>query len=127
LVVSRPTLINAMPPTIAAYVAGLVDGEGTITLTRLHAGENRRLVVSIANTGSYKRARASMALERYLELTPRNGKYTARCLSNRRAFEKDFLALLPMNDSSAPGVHRCATLGIDEEIPTARSPRARRL
>ena len=39
-----------MPPDIAAYVAGLIDGEGTITLTRLHFGENRRLVVSIANT-----------------------------------------------------------------------------
>jgi hypothetical protein len=34
----------------AAYIAGLIDGEGTITLTRLHASENRRLVVSIANT-----------------------------------------------------------------------------
>jgi hypothetical protein len=37
-------------PDVAAYIAGLVDGEGTITLTRLHAHENRRLVVSIANT-----------------------------------------------------------------------------
>jgi len=27
-----------------------VDGEGTITLSRLHANERRRLVVSIANT-----------------------------------------------------------------------------
>jgi hypothetical protein len=34
----------------AAYIAGLIDGEGTITLSRLHADENRRLVVSIANT-----------------------------------------------------------------------------
>jgi hypothetical protein len=34
----------------AAYIAGLMDGEGTITLTRLHAREHRRLVVSIANT-----------------------------------------------------------------------------
>jgi hypothetical protein len=34
----------------AAYIAGLIDGEGTITLTRLHINENRRLVVSIANT-----------------------------------------------------------------------------
>lgn len=37
-------------PEIAAYIAGLVGGEGTVTLSRLHAGENRRLVVSIANT-----------------------------------------------------------------------------
>jgi hypothetical protein len=42
--------IPSLSPDVAAYIAGLVDGEGTITLTRLHAGENRRLVVSIANT-----------------------------------------------------------------------------
>ncbi len=36
--------------TDAAYIAGLIDGEGTITLTREHANENRRLVVSISNT-----------------------------------------------------------------------------
>ena len=34
----------------AAYIAGLIDGEGSITLTRLHANEQRRLVVSIAST-----------------------------------------------------------------------------
>ncbi len=34
----------------AAYIAGLVDGEGTVTLGRKHAGENRQLVVSISNT-----------------------------------------------------------------------------
>jgi LAGLIDADG-like domain len=34
----------------AAYLAGLLDGEGTITLSRRHAAECRQLVVSIANT-----------------------------------------------------------------------------
>src|ERR1700722_8956222 len=34
----------------AAYVAGIIDGEGTITLTRTHRGENRRPVVSISGT-----------------------------------------------------------------------------
>jgi hypothetical protein len=34
----------------AAYIAGRVDGEGTVTLTTMHRGENRRLVVSISNT-----------------------------------------------------------------------------
>ncbi len=38
-----------LDPVIAGYVAGLIDGEGTITLTRLHRNENRRLVVSISN------------------------------------------------------------------------------
>ncbi len=35
---------------VAAYIAGLIDGEGTITLSRRHANEHRQLVVSIANT-----------------------------------------------------------------------------
>ena len=34
----------------AAYIAGLIDGEGTVTLSREHRNENRRLVVSIAST-----------------------------------------------------------------------------
>ncbi|TMH49321.1 MAG: hypothetical protein E6H60_10445 [Betaproteobacteria bacterium] len=33
----------------AAYIAGLIDGEGTITLSREHRNENRRLFVSIAS------------------------------------------------------------------------------
>lgn len=31
-------------PAVAGYIAGLIDGEGTITLTRVHRNENRRLV-----------------------------------------------------------------------------------
>lgn len=34
----------------AAYIAGLIDGEGTVTLSRKHRNENRQLVVSISNT-----------------------------------------------------------------------------
>jgi hypothetical protein len=34
----------------AAYIAGLIDGEGTITLSRKHSGENRQLSVSISST-----------------------------------------------------------------------------
>ncbi len=33
-----------------AYIAGLIDGEGTITLTRKHRNENRQLAVCISNT-----------------------------------------------------------------------------
>jgi hypothetical protein len=36
----------------AAYVAGIIDGEGTVTLTRTHRGENRRPLVSISSTES---------------------------------------------------------------------------
>ena len=34
----------------AGYIAGLIDGEGTITLTRKHANERRGLAVTISNT-----------------------------------------------------------------------------
>ncbi len=33
-----------------AYIAGLIDGEGTVTLTQEHRNERRRLVVSISST-----------------------------------------------------------------------------
>lgn len=39
-----------LPDVDAAYLAGLIDGEGTIALTRLHRGQNRQLVVSISST-----------------------------------------------------------------------------
>lgn len=42
--------VSRLPPTDAAHIAGLIDGEGTITLTQEHANESRRLVVSISNT-----------------------------------------------------------------------------
>jgi hypothetical protein len=43
-------LEKQLSPCEAAYVAGIIDGEGTITLTRTHRGENRRPVVSISST-----------------------------------------------------------------------------
>jgi hypothetical protein len=33
----------------AAYIAGLMDGEGTITLSKRHRNEHRQLVISISN------------------------------------------------------------------------------
>lgn len=41
--------VRQLTPERAAYLAGLIDGEGTITLTRIQRHENRRLVVSISN------------------------------------------------------------------------------
>ena len=128
----------------AAYIAGLIDGEGTITLSRRHAQDRRQLVVSIANTErplldfvlervgagkitrkrtsaqhhtasycysvsnrqalslltqlepylrSHKRKRAELILARYLQLTPRNGKYTASQQQRRAEFEQDFFSI----------------------------------
>lgn len=36
--------------TDAAYIAGLIDGEGTISLSRRHRRDERQLVVSISST-----------------------------------------------------------------------------
>ena len=128
----------------AAYLAGLLDGEGTIALSRRHANEHRHLVLSISSTEpellrwaasatgvgkitrkrtvserhatgltysvsnrqalsvlaqvapflrSYKRFRARLALDKYVELTPRNGKYSHELETRRRAFEAEFMAL----------------------------------
>jgi hypothetical protein len=126
----------------AAYLAGLIDGEGTITLSRRHANEKRQLVVSISSTEpdlvewaanatgvgkitrkrtssdkhapgltytvsnrqalavlkqvlpylrSYKKLRARLAVEQYLVLTPRNGKYTIEAALQREVFERTLL------------------------------------
>lgn len=42
--------IRNLSPADAAYIAGLIDGEGTVTLTRRHRNEHRQVVVSIAST-----------------------------------------------------------------------------
>jgi hypothetical protein len=128
----------------AAYLAGLVDGEGTIALSHRHANERRQLVLSISSTErcildwvrtsvdvgkitrkrvssvlhapgltysvsnrqalsliaqiapflrSYKKRRAELVLDRYLRLTPRNGRYTTALADERRAFENEFANL----------------------------------
>ena len=45
----RARQISKLDPVVAGYIAGLIDGEGTVTLTRVHRNESRRLVVSISN------------------------------------------------------------------------------
>jgi hypothetical protein len=42
--------VRKLTPEEAAYIAGLIDGEGTISLSRKHRGEHRQLMVSISNT-----------------------------------------------------------------------------
>jgi hypothetical protein len=42
--------VNRLSECEAAYIAGIVDGEGTVTLTRTHRGESRRPIVSISST-----------------------------------------------------------------------------
>jgi hypothetical protein len=42
--------LNKLCPADAAYIAGLIDGEGTVTLSRKHAADNRQLSISISST-----------------------------------------------------------------------------
>lgn len=135
---------RVLQPSAAAYIAGLIDGEGTITLSRRHANERRQLVVSIVSTErdildwvltqigvgkvtskrttspkhapsftysisnrqaltllrqvapflrSYKRIRAGMAVDHYMSVTPRNGRYNPAQDAARTQFEIDFLAV----------------------------------
>lgn len=42
--------VRALSPEDAAYIAGLIDGEGTISLTRKHRAEHRQLMLSISST-----------------------------------------------------------------------------
>jgi hypothetical protein len=46
---ARYQSVSRLQPTDAAYIAGLIDGEGSITLTQEHPNENRRLVISVSN------------------------------------------------------------------------------
>jgi hypothetical protein len=135
---------NTLTPIAAAYIAGLIDGEGTITLSRKHKNENRQLAVSISNTEiqlldyvlqqvgtgkitkkkaskanhtpsftyaiynrqalslleqivdyllSYKRQRAELILKMYIQLTPRNGKYSEESRIQRQQFELNVLKI----------------------------------
>lgn len=128
----------------AAYIAGLVDGEGTITLSRKHRNELRQLAITISSTekpildfvlrtagigkitdkrtyaahhlpsftyavynrqalsllkqitpllNSYKARRARLLLREYIDLTPRNGKYSDAMLERRTEFEKRLFAI----------------------------------
>lgn len=90
---STPIRVRELSVAEAAYLAGLIDGERTIALSRKHARENR--------LRSYKRARAQLVLAEYVALTPRNGKYTDETLSARTEFESRFAKLLPARDPIA--------------------------
>lgn len=41
--------IKKLKPEEAAYIAAIIDGEGSVTLLRIHSNEYRQLVISISN------------------------------------------------------------------------------
>jgi hypothetical protein len=57
-----------LSPAQAAYLAGLIDGEGTVTLTRRNRNKHRGLVVTISNT--------EMILLKYVQTVTGVGKIT---------------------------------------------------
>jgi hypothetical protein len=135
-----------IPNIDQAYLAGFIDGEGTITLSRRQRNGNRQLAITISNnergilewirnlTGvgtiiskkiyskkhnqsytyhilnrqalslikqitpylrGYKKKRAKLVLEKYLSVTPRNGKYSEKLLAQKEKFEKKFFEIKP--------------------------------
>lgn len=138
--------VNKLDITDAAYIAGIIDGEGTITLSKRHRKENRQLVISVSNNEkqlldyllhvigvgtitkkrtyseshstnytykisnrqaillleqtsyylrTHKQQRASLILDKYLKLTPRNGRYSDRMEKDREQFIDDFFKIKP--------------------------------
>jgi hypothetical protein len=49
----RYRAVQTLTPEVAAQVAGLTDGEGSVTLSRRHSNEHRQLVVSVAHTAAH--------------------------------------------------------------------------
>ena len=45
--------VKILSREVAAYIAGLIDGEGTLSLSRRHRNENRQFVISISNTDTH--------------------------------------------------------------------------
>ena len=64
--------VAALSKINAAYIAGIIDGEGTITLTRKHKNDNRQLAITISNT--------EMPLLEYILETIEAGKITNKKL-----------------------------------------------
>lgn len=66
----QPRAVARLTQSDAAYLAGLIDGEGTIALSRRHARENRQLVVTISST--------ERVLVDWVLLATRAGKITSK-------------------------------------------------
>jgi hypothetical protein len=69
-----------------------------VSLVRHHGGEHRRQALELLRQISpylrtHKRARAQLLLERYVLVTPHNGRYTPDLLEARTAFESSFFGI----------------------------------
>jgi len=127
--------VKLLEPVVAAYLAGLVDGEGTVTLTRQHRNEKRRLVVCISNNEleilefakgkigagrittkrTYSERHADsfayqissrQALDLLMQIVPYMKSYKAR---RAELALKHYVRLTPRNGKYRPGVSRNAS------------------
>jgi hypothetical protein len=128
----------------AAYVAGLIDGEGTISLTRKHRHDNLQLSVSISST--------ERPLLQYVLKTVGAGRITNKrsyqshhtpsvtyTISNRQALAlleqihvflhtykarraqlvlRDYIRLTPRNGKYTPALARARTVFIEKFLRT---------
>lgn len=62
--------VRALAREEAAYIAGVIDGEGTISLSRRHRADNRQLVISISST--------EPELLEYIQRAARAGRITRK-------------------------------------------------
>jgi len=140
--------VRVLTEAQSAYLAGIVDGEGTITLTRKNKDAQRQLAVTVSSTDrrlleyilrivgagkitnkkmnrsnhspaytyqifnrqalsllkqtalflqTYKMDRARIAINGYLDVTPRNGKYSPEMLRAKEKFNNAFFAFSTPN------------------------------
>lgn len=89
-----------------SYIAGIIDGEGSIMLQKFHNNQFPAPYVSIASTtlellkSVYpylviysKKKRANLIITRYKDVTPRNGRYSEDLLKKKNDFYKEFMSI----------------------------------
>ena len=74
--------VKTLSPIDAGYLAGLIDGEGTITLSRRNLNKHRALVITVSNT--------EMSILKYVQEITGVGKIT-----NKRTTKANHSEMVP--------------------------------
>ena len=91
---ARYRTIRRLTAGHAAYIAGLVDGEGTLA----------------PHLRSYKSARATLVLKDYVRLTQRNGKYKASAQAERERVTRHSPTHLAIRKTAVINAYDAVTL-----------------
>ena len=90
----------------AAYLAGLIDGEGTVTLSRKHADEMRQLpsvlAIRVAHSGVRARQRWRGQADSQKDKQGSSRKYTETMRAARYVFENALLSLVSGDRKKEP-------------------------